>query len=343
MSSSGNNVAPTPRFGRQWEVQVRVPGEWITLSTSDVKNGFEPLRVTFDTMQVAFGALWYGDITVYNLDGETQQTLLREGMEVIVNAGYVNGPYGEIFRGRVFQPMWDRENVVDFRTTLRCLVGYDVLTGFISANRSAFASQDDLVRQMAKAAITPPVWQSNGKREPTQWSLDVDESLQHKKLERGVVMFGDVRKYVDQIARDNYMQWWYDLSDQLHIRDITKNPDPNILVYTPQTGIVGTPQQTEDGVNFRVLLDPRLEVRYPAKQAKLDNTSIEQLKRRIGELPSILDKTNTYIVAGVRHIGDSRGNEWYSEVTGVTGTFGKLNFLSGFSETPSTAIDVNHG
>ena len=255
-------------FGRQWEVQVRLPSEWITLSTSDVKDGFEPLRVTFDIWEASnYGAFWYGDVSVYNLDENTQAKMFAaagEGDEVVVNAGYANGPYGEIFRGRIFQPMWDRDNVVDFKTTLRCFVGREVLSeGFINMNQAAFSTQDDLVRQMARAAITPTVRQSNGQRGPVQWSVDADPVLKGKKLERGVTMFGSPRKYLDQIARDNNLQWWYDSNDTVHLQDITNNPDPNILVYTPQTGIVGTPQQVlvktqlmeRSGVNFRVLLD----------------------------------------------------------------------------------------
>lgn len=343
------------RFGRQWLVTVKTQrglvAELINLSDSTQES--EPLRVTFEIWQPSnYGAFWYGDVSVYNLDEATQAkmfSLVGEGTEVIVNAGYIGGPYGEIFRGRVLQPMWERENVVDFKTTLRCLVGREVLSeGFISANRSAFASQDDLVRQMAKSAMTPTL-QATG--QPVTWSVNADSSLQNKNLERGKVMFGSPRKYLDQIARDNYMQWWYDSNDNVQIQDITKNLDPNVLVYTPQAGIVGTPEQmivqtpalTRSGVNFRVLLDPRIRVTYPAKQVKLDMTSIVQLKREIGKFPTIFDSTGTYIVAGVRHIGDSRGNDWYTEVIAVTRDYGDIDLLTGEHSTPSTPVDINHG
>ena len=75
---------------------------------------------------------------------------------------------------------------------------------------------------------------------------------------------------------------------------------------------------------------------------RLDNTSIAQMKREIGQFPTILDKNSEYIVAGVRHIGDTRGNEWYTDVTAVTRNYGDIDTLTGQHSTPGAQVDPNH-
>jgi hypothetical protein len=66
---------------------------------------------------------------------------------------------------------------------------------------------------------------------------------------------------------------------------------------------------------------------------KLDQTLIRQEKIRRGILQTRLDEDGLYRVAGVMHIGDTRGNEWYTEVVAV-GFMGKLAAtLDNFNQT----------
>ena len=82
--------------------------------------------------------------------------------------------------------------------------------------------------------------------------------------------------------------------------------------------VIGVPKQTPFGVIFRVLLDPRLLIKVPPMLAQLDRTVITQAAIQINQVQTPLDPDLMFVVAQVRHIGDSRGNEWYSEVTGYS-------------------------
>jgi hypothetical protein len=42
-----------------------------------------------------------------------------------------------------------------------------------------------------------------------------------------------------------------------------------------------------------------------------------------GELPTLLDQDGLYFVAAVVHTGDTRGNEWYTDITGFNTATGK--------------------
>ena len=69
-----------------------------------------------------------------------------------------------------------------------------------------------------------------------------------------------------------------------------------------------------DAVEFTVLLDPRVKVEKPLMTVKIDNSQIRFLKRQIGQPIRPLDQDGTYVVAEVRHIGDTRGNPWYTVI-----------------------------
>jgi hypothetical protein len=82
------------------------------------------------------------------------------------------------------------------------------------------------------------------------------------------------------------------------------------------------PQQTEFGVDFRVLLDSRLTAKLPPIQAQIKNAVIEQLALQVGTKQTTLTQDGVYFVAGVRHMGDTRGNLWESRVIATSSLAG---------------------
>ena len=72
----------------------------------------------------------------------------------------------------------------------------------------------------------------------------------------------------------------------------------NPLLYTPT--LIGTPQQTQEGVVFRVLMDSRVKL---GNTVQLDLSGIKQLPRYPNQYLSVLDQTLTYVVCAVRHVG----------------------------------------
>jgi hypothetical protein len=85
----------------------------------------------------------------------------------------------------------------------------------------------------------------------------------------------------------------------------------------------------QGGISFKVALDPRVRVTAPPMKVRIDNSSIVAMKRQLGEFPSMLDDSGIYNVGRVRHVGDSRGNDWYTEIDGFTSPGKKATMLSG--------------
>ena len=323
------SATPQLPFGRRWEIKIL--GSQDELGNRDdiiaSASSFEPeaLRATFDVCQFGYAAWWYGEIVIYNLDGRsrsssqnalqnTTQKVLTEGTRVVVSAGYQQGDhYGVVFDGKIFQAFVERENVNDYKTILHCVAGKDVVVNNIMAfTLDGNPSQADVAIQAATQA-------------PTKLSLQLMEKMGQTTLPRGKTVFSNPSTYFDQLANDNKAVWFYD-GTKAFMSDFTI-PEPDAYVYTPNTGLIGTPIQTQDGVQFRVLLDPRLRVKLNPVQVKLDMTSMIFLKAQIDQLPSPLDMNGVYVVGAVRHFGDTRGDAWYTDVTGYTTVGGRLGML----------------
>jgi hypothetical protein len=326
MSATSN-----PLFGRKFQLQIKsASGTVITIPDPASGPNDPSLRVTFDVQTRAWKDLWSAQIVIYNLNEQVSNFILGQGqnsssqpapsatgqappisqsMEVTLSAGYESpGKYGIIWDGYVLQPLFERENQVDFKVTLNCVlgllsVGRNSYGNTISANT---LSQMQIVQNMASGAYHPI-------------SLGTISPNLNKTLPRAKTVFGSPRKILDEIARDNNMQWWLGQRGLLNVGKVDEDLTASLAaatVYTPTTGIVGTPQQTQFGVNFRVLLDPTVIVKKPLMCVNIDNTQIRQALKQVGVLQGILSQDGTYVVIGARYLGDTRGQNWYTDITG---------------------------
>lgn len=280
------------------------------------------LKCTFTIEKKAIQAINYGDITIYNLSGPTEAAIIKEGHRVIVNAGYVDGAFGKIFDGRVFQPLWDRENVTDYKLTLHCIDGDSFLhQNFVSFSMAAGYNYKSVITSMAQnARVKIPIG-------------GVSENISDKQSPRGKVIFGDPKSVFRHMAQDNGAQVYVN-DGELQVMKLTDPPSGEILTITPQTGLIGTPQQIDYGFSFRCLINPNIKIKNPPMMVKLDNTMIRQQKAITGQMISMLDQTMQGQVIGITYTGDTRGVPWYMDIVCVS-SWGKMPLmLSGSMVNP---------
>ena len=285
----------------------------------DVSN----LRCTFRIEKMGYQAINHSEISIYNLTAKTELMIIKEGMRVIVNAGYENGPYGKIFDGDIFQALRDRENNVDYKLTLNCMDGDNILNNkIVKLTVNAGINQRQMVDQIATQVYTP------------QQVGYVTKDISDKALPRGKVFFGEPKKYFRQIAQDNNAQFYVN-DGQIHISKITDVPEGEALLLTPENGLIGTPQMIDYGITFRCLLNPILKVSNPPMMVKIDNAYIRQQKIQYGQLPTILDQDGLYKIAKLTFIGDTRGEDWYCEATGISSPGKVPMLLATVNQTPN--------
>jgi glutaredoxin-related protein len=307
-------------FGIAWEVVITTDPS--SLNSNDqastiqiFDNGSysqEALEIQFNVgmnIDTQNGGFWFADISIFNLTDATMETIVKSGQGVKLSAGWANGntPYGTLFEGTVYQPMWERIDGINYKLTLRCIVGLlEQTLNFTKGNLAAGATQRALVASMVANAVVP--MQSN-------FSDNIRPELVVPSS-RGEVYFGQPGEYLQQVAAELQSDVWIS-NLTANVRNIIQLQD-NIPTYqyNSSNGLIGTPQQTEDGVVVRVLLDPRVNL---AEQIQLTpQVAINQVPRTQGSYPNIVDQGGTYGIVGIRHVGDSRGNKWETELTCVT-------------------------
>jgi hypothetical protein len=280
--------------------------------------------MTFEISESAIPSpWWFADISVYNTNDAATQGLLVAAQWVTLKAGYQKTGAQLIWSGSVMQVLYERENVVDYKITFHCLATNTKIMRGLNFNTAKNLSQAQAVQKMAAAVsgyqLTAPL--------PDQLS-----SAQNTYM-RGKSYFGSIDKFYDQIAGSNNLMWFKspqgsamgvldsgkDTPDYIYSAPLPANwtgPQPS---STTSYTIMGSPQQNDCGVTFSVLLDPRLVVKVPPLLVRIDNTAIRQITLTIPQnfvMP--LAQDNSYVLAALRHRGDTRGDTWLTEVTGYT-------------------------
>ena len=340
MSTQYSAVSQIPNLGRAWSLTINNPpnnkGIQKTYTFGSQSWTPETMRIVFEVNITGYASkksFWTAKIELYNLAfGVVQNLLYGQGAIVQLSAGFQNGPYGVIFQGTVYQVMYERVEVVDSKVTLICYTGLaETIGNFASIRGQAKMTQAALIAKMASGSNVPfPIDPAS---QPALSNLPTTE------WPRARAFFGDPHDFIDSVMSANNLQSWYGF-DGLGVTPMTNPANVTTITYTPTTGILGTPQQTLnsgglcDGVQLVVLLDPRLRVTIPPMQIDISSSIIRQFQYQPPNYQPILDPNGTYLVNGLQFRGDSRGNQWETEIIGLTTTNGLLLYIAANAGTP---------
>ncbi len=351
--------APLPFFGRAWNIAVdTADGQHLVVASS---RADESLRATFAIDMYMLLAYWQAEVSIFNMSSQTAGTIwkgspklgdlwqfqkpLVAGDTVTVSAGYESSEAGGfnpdanvLYQGKVLQPVWLRENVVDYRLILRCVTGLiEDAVNFTSFPIAGGVSAHDALAQICSQA-NPPI------------PIDrIDEGartrLSQQSYPRAQAIHGRPWNAIRSITAENNLFAWVNPRG-LNVRSFGSGGTPQTpdYAYGPpepagnsgsrQTAqglvkrtLIGTPEQTQDGVVFRVLLDP--QVRIGDIVLLEPGTLINPVPIQVGQLPAAPSQNGIYVVAGLRHFGDTRGrgDDWFTEIHGVVMDF-FANFLT---------------
>ena len=140
-------------------------------------------------------------------------------------------------------------------------------------------------------------------------------------LPRGKVFFGMSRDIMRSIAENTNTSW--SIQDgKLNMIPLTAYMPGEIPVLSAATGVIGLPEQTQNGIKLKTLLNPNLKI---GRAVKIDNASIQRYKfslalnqqgqNLLNEQSNKINSDGLYYVMIADHSGDTRGNEFYTELT----------------------------
>lgn len=298
------------QFGRQVSLIVVRPGlttlgpfidlppDGLDLSEQRIK--FEVKNADVETPNIAV-------IRVYNLNDQTARSIIKEYDTVVLQAGYVGGNFGIIFRGNIKQFRRGKESNID--TYLDILASDGDLSynfGFINKSLDGNVSPD-VVLQQASNVFGLPI------------DPNANQSLTGGILPRGKVLFGLMRTYMQDLAQTNSARWSIQNGTIVMI-PLSGYLPGEVVQINSATGMIGVPEATDNGVVVQTLLNPLIKI---GTRIQLNNKDVTQTIVKQQFFPSftsgptlVADVTTDgfYRVLVAEHTGDTRGQEWYTNV-----------------------------
>lgn len=275
------------------------------------------MRFTFQTKQEDEESPNNASIRVYNLAPELVARIKGEYGRVVLQAGYEDAYFGVIFDGTVKQWREGREaNKVDTYLDILAADG-DLAYNYALVNTAL--SRESTRKQRLMAAIAPmlPLGATPGK-------LVVPET--GGVLPRGRVLFGLARGAVRGQSL-NFGATWNISNGQINVVPLAGYMPGKAVVLNSMTGLIGRPEQTQDGVKARSLINPRISA---GTLVEINNQSINQISQQKdhaipgAQLPydkwagiqqlATISADGLYRVYVAEFNGDTRGSAWYMDL-----------------------------
>lgn len=293
------------------------------------------LRIKFSVKQTDSQNPNTADIRVYNVEDSTALSMLINlnppagiGLttpgRVILQAGYQSN-YGVIFQGNIKQIILGRESATD--TFVDIVAGDGHLAYNYAIVNTTVAAGSNPMNQVNAAAQAMNAYGTG---------LGYITPLGAQSLPRAKVMYGNARNYLKNVAQSTNTNW------SIQNENIQFVPKQGLLpgtavVLTSKTGLIGTPQQTNEGVNMKCLLNPMIKVggavniaEATVQDFKINQTNINSP----ANVAAPLTQDGNYYVLTIEQTGDTRGVEWYTSILGIT---------QNISTNPINSVQTGYG
>lgn len=269
------------------------------------KDGFDlsNMRIVFSVRKTILLETVYSVIRVYNLNSTTENAIIQAGIRVTLEAGYEGENFGVIFDGDVVQVVRGKENATDYYIDIVSVDSERFLNdGFVEFSMLRGQTQRTVIDHIAQSATNPA---SLG---------NISSTYNNQELIRGKVVFGKAKDYLHQIAKSGSAQFYME-DGRVNLIRAEDLPNDEIFRLTYESGLIGIPEQTEQGVNIQCLLNPRIKCN---SRVSIDNESIVERQIEVGTLQRLLDRDGVYRVIAITYVGDTRGDEWYANLQTVS-------------------------
>ncbi len=250
------------------------------------------------------------DCRIYNLSPQTSNQIGGEFTRIVLQAGY-EGNFGVLFDGTIKQVRQGRASQTDTYVDITAADGdraynFSAMALSLAAGTTPSDSVQAIIQNMASSGISEgylPELPKNGRV-------------------RGRVFYGMCRDEMREFAKNNNCTW--SIQDgKLTMIPLKAYVPGEVPVISADTGLIGMPEQTQNGIHMRLLLNPSIKI---GQKIKLDNVTINRYRygtdfqtnsnEAKAALPMAI-KTNAdgeYYVMCVDHVGDTHGNDWYTDL-----------------------------
>lgn len=270
------------QFGRQWQLDIISDNE--TLSINNLRVAFEIDKTINEKPNPANFKIW-------NLNrNHINQLLSQEFKRVVLSVGYKE--LRTIYSGDITKVRIVRDGM-DFILSIECSDGHKAYTqARAETTLKAGASDEQIIKELQK---TMPEIKTGAIETPNK-----------RKLPRGRVLCGDSREILNRVAKNNQADWSIQDGSLMFLPKDKVLNDESVLL-SQESGMIGAPEQTDDGLELSCLLNPALQI------------------GGMVQVQSIIEYFNgEYKIVKLSHSGDGLSGDWISKMTVVGGKFKKV-------------------
>lgn len=261
------------------------------------------LKIAFNISKGVSSSANTAEIEIYNLTESHRNSIGREFDEVTLEAGYLppsgGGNVGIIFRGQIrdVEHTRDGPNIV---TRISCGDGDRALRKATMAKSYPKGTPvktvlEDAYTELEKYGVTRGEWKLPDGMEPN--------------FKRPYYACGSCSRQLDTLGRGHGFYW----SLQNQTMEIIPGDGfvGGLVLITPQSGMIGVPTITDNGVKVSALLNPAIR---PNRRVKVESQVLE------------MNAANgVYRVSQCDYSGDNMDGDFQVDITGESIQGGKVN------------------
>jgi hypothetical protein len=253
------------------------------------------------------------DARIWNLSPKTANKIsTREFTQVALQAGY-DGNFGLIFRGVIKQVRIGRVDGKDSYVDITAADG-DELYNYapISDTMAAGSTVEDLIARILQncqqLALKQTITQGYKPELPASGRI------------RGRVLYGMSKDELRDICAAYNIKW--SIQDgKLVLIPLTSYIPGKPVVVSSRTGLIGVPEQTQNGIECRVLLNPQIKIGQliqlegDINRARLGVGINANVQNQTLQNTSKIAASGQYYVMYAEHAGATRSPQpWYSDL-----------------------------
>jgi hypothetical protein len=245
------------------------------------------MRIKFDVLMNDGSTPNSAKISITNPAPDTISLAQQEGAVVRLLVGYSSGGGVErlIFHGEpIPDGIEERRESTDRVLSVEAQDGRTAYTGTFMDVSYASEQTARQVFQVVADELGLPIG---------AYDIGDDERFPY-----GRALSGTARSILDDLCGMVGRQWTI-RDGTLQIWETGTTTGEDAILFTPTTGLVGSPTKTDTGVEIKALIDPSMR---PGRAFRVESEAI----------------SGDYRCTECRFRGDSRGSEFYVEVVGVT-------------------------
>jgi len=261
------------------------------------------LRVNFKVEKSLIGYPNLANIKIYNLSENNRNNIEKQGLKIQLYAGYEDVSMPLIFEGDIVNVVHKKENT-DWISELFCADGLNILnSAVINKTFPAGISPEKIYNEL----VGHMVGIKKGATEGIKNCLSGKRSIL-----REMQLSGSVKEFLDRLAKDCGFD--YSINDGVIETTPTNLPLDDIppIIINQNTGMIGSPERTEIGLNVSHLLLPELKLARTIKVEAI-TTKLNVGNLFFHKIPPVRN-SGVYRIDKIIHTGDTHGGAWLSQI-----------------------------